>query len=109
MSRHYWDKASKEWVEYDHRAPGPERVFPFVMSDTPAYKSPIGTGLIDGRAARREDLKRSGCREVDPSEVRPTYVNKEFAKKIGREWHGPDVRAQRMPTIIGPDVERGER
>ena len=39
-----------------------------VMSDTPGYMSPLGTGFIDGRRARREDLKRGGCREVDPGE-----------------------------------------
>lgn len=39
-----------------------------IQSDLPEYESPI-TGLpIDGRAARREDLARNNCREVDPSE-----------------------------------------
>jgi hypothetical protein len=46
---------------------------PFVRSDIPAYKSPLGTGVIDGRAARREDLKRNNCREVDPSEHKVEY------------------------------------
>lgn len=46
-------------------------VAPRVISDTPAYKSPLGTGWIDGRRARREDLKRNNCREVEPSEFKP--------------------------------------
>lgn len=41
---------------------------PQVMSDAAAYLSPLGTGEIDGRYARREDMKRGNCREVDPSE-----------------------------------------
>jgi len=54
-----------------------------IIRDLPAYKSPLGTGVIDGRAARREDLKRNGCREVDPSEWRPTYRNERFARSRG--------------------------
>ena len=41
---------------------------PYIMGDLPGYKSPLGTGWIEGRRARREDLARGGCREVDPSE-----------------------------------------
>lgn len=43
----------------------------YVMSDLPGYRSPLGTGWIEGRAARREDLKRGNCREVDPGEWSP--------------------------------------
>lgn len=57
---------------------------PAVISDLPAYMSPLGTGMIDGRAARREDLKRNNCREVDPSEYRPKYLNENFARKHGK-------------------------
>lgn len=41
-----------------------------IVPDLPAYESPIDGRVIDGRAARREDLKRSGCREYDPGERR---------------------------------------
>jgi len=44
---------------------------PMIWRDLPAYKSPLGTGVIEGRAARREDLARGNCREVDPSEWKP--------------------------------------
>lgn len=54
-----------------------------IMRDLPGYKSPLGTGWIEGRAARREDLKRGGCREVDPSEWRGGYRNPHFALKRG--------------------------
>lgn len=35
---------------------------PAVHADIPAYVSTVTGKLIDGKAARREDLKRSGCR-----------------------------------------------
>jgi hypothetical protein len=55
---------------------------PLILSDTPAYMSPLGTGLIDGRAARREDLKRNNCREVDPAEWTP---NEKYRERQERE------------------------
>lgn len=68
MTRRWvWDKKKQELVEVslDEK---PRAEGPYIMGDLPAYKSPLGTGVIEGRAARREDLKRGGCREVDPSE-----------------------------------------
>lgn len=41
---------------------------PMVVSDIPAYASPLGDGVIEGRAARREHFRRTNTREVDPSE-----------------------------------------
>jgi hypothetical protein len=53
---------------------------PQICSDIPGYVSMgrVETDengrpkqvWVDGRYARREDLKRSGCRELDPSEYR---------------------------------------
>lgn len=38
---------------------------PLVFGDLPSYQSPV-TGLwVDGRVARREDLKRTGCRPYE--------------------------------------------
>lgn len=39
---------------------------PFVRSDIPGYRSPVTGEWIGGRAARREDLRRSGCVEYEP-------------------------------------------
>jgi hypothetical protein len=44
---------------------------PMIWSDLPAYRSPLGNGTIEGRAARREDLKRGNCVEVDPGHWKP--------------------------------------
>lgn len=40
----------------------PEPKGPMVIGDLPAYQSPIDGKPVEGRAQRREDLKRSGCR-----------------------------------------------
>lgn len=50
------------------RGPRQPSVFPNIRGDLPEYVSPVTGAPVDGRAARREDLKRAGCREVDPSE-----------------------------------------
>jgi hypothetical protein len=62
-----------EWRDRDGKPMEvPSRVVaPRVISDLPAYMSPLGTGMIDGRRARREDLKRNNCREVAPDEWKP--------------------------------------
>lgn len=109
MTRHYWDRQAREWVEYDHRALRAEQAGPYIVSDLPAYKSPLGTGWVEGRAARRDEMKRHNVREVDPSEYKPTYHNREFAKKVGKEWAGDLPQPKRLPTVIGPDVMRGEQ
>ncbi len=43
---------------------------PFVLGDLPAYTSPVTGAVIEGRTARRDDLRRHNCREVDPSEYK---------------------------------------
>ncbi|MBY3582223.1 hypothetical protein HJA77_13755 [Rhizobium bangladeshense] len=56
---------------------------PFVMSDIPEYRSPIDGRLIGSRTQRRDDLKRNGCVEYEPS-ISPTkgkIRNKAFAAK----------------------------
>lgn len=38
-----------------------------IVRDIDPYLSPLGTGLVGSRRARREELKRHDCIEVDPS------------------------------------------
>lgn len=59
---------------------------PQITRDIAPYMSMASKQMIDGRAAQREDLKRTGCRLVDPTEYKPTYHSKERAIKHGREW-----------------------
>ena len=65
MARYRWDKDAGKMVE----APTRESFRGVtVISDLPEYFSPVTGRPVDGRSARREDLARAGCREVDPSE-----------------------------------------
>jgi len=51
-----------------------------IFRDLPGYLSPVGTGWIEGRAARREDLRRAGCVEAGPRMAdgftNPRYQNR---------------------------------
>ena len=109
MSRARYIWRGGEWV--DVRGFGPPQLArtPYIWSDLPAYKSPLGTGVVDGRTARREELKRHNCREVEPSEFNAVYRNPKFAKKYGLELGGdPLPRAKRMNPIIGPKSLGGD-
>ena len=66
-----------------------KRAYPthHIWADLPSYESPIDGHIVDGRVARREDLKRSGCIEYDPGmkkdAVRIAQSREaEFASKI---------------------------
>jgi len=61
---------------------------PYIASDTPGYKSPVTGEWIEGRHARREDLKRHDCVEVDPPPRKRGYRNKRFADKYGLPFEG---------------------
>lgn len=59
--RWVWDKERQELVEvHGSGAPGPQRG-PFIWKDHEGYISPATGRYVEGRAARREDMARSGC------------------------------------------------
>jgi hypothetical protein len=58
---------------------------PYVLSDIDAYRSPIDGRVVNSRSDRRDDMKRHGCVEYEPS-MSPTkgrIRNKAFAAKRG--------------------------
>lgn len=70
---------------------------PYVVSDIPAYVSPLGDGVIEGRYARREHMKRTNTREVDPSEFKATSdqfkANKAEKQAAADAWRaGKDIK-----------------
>jgi len=75
--RYFWD--GTKWAERE--PPKPKRGL-VVIPDLPGYKSPLGTGWIEGRYQRREDLKRHGCREVDPSEFKFEMKNPRYLARM---------------------------
>lgn len=58
-----------------------------VWSDLPGYQSVASGKWVEGRRARRDDLARTGCREVDPSEGPKYCTNKKWAERLGMEWN----------------------
>jgi len=58
---------------------------PAVQTDIPPYQSPIDGRWIDSKTARREDLKRSGCRpwegmesEKKEAQRRAEYIDTKY-------------------------------
>ena len=64
-----------EWIEKQPQRKRSDLPSPMIMRDTPGVVSPIDDSFVEGRAARREHMKRHNVREVDPSEFTPRYEN----------------------------------
>lgn len=93
----WFDRTTGEWIDTEEylrrraeRAPEVPRSAlpcPQIMSDIEPYRSPLGNGWVTSRSARREDLKRGNCREVDPSErlktTKPLKRAVKYAEKHG--------------------------
>ena len=63
---------------------------PHMRGDIQPYTSPITGQIVDGRAARREELKRHNCIEAGdkPRLNRGKVRNEKFARKHGLKWAG---------------------
>ena len=101
MPSYIFDRETMEMVDRDtyyatRAAKAPRKTaegvpMPYVRGDLPTYISPVTGKPVDGRAERREDLARTGCREVDPSEYKPIYRNYEFCQSRRLPYMGGDV------------------
>lgn len=108
MTRRRWiQKAGIGLVEVptDHRAA--RRVAPAIHADLPGYQSPVTGQWIEGRRARREDLKRTGSRpwegmdqERKEASRQQAYVDEHFDRKAGeaaeRAWYQLDPEKRRV-------------
>jgi hypothetical protein len=75
---------------------------PYIASDIKPYFSVASGKMVDGRAQRREDLKRTGCRETDPSEYKVETARTKKWAKILNVPHVPDPGPERMKDYVGP-------
>lgn len=106
--RCYYDRKLQRIVEVPLDAPTRKAAQSTqVMRDLPAYKSPLGDGVIEGRAARREHFKRTNTREVDPSEFKPAITNPHFARKWGLEVTGEAKKPTRWNTYVDRNWKEG--
>lgn len=80
--RFRWDEATKSLIEVDWDSRQPREV-PVVFGDLPGYESPASGLWIEGRRARREDLKRTGCRP---------YEGFESEKRAADAWRAEQDR-----------------
>lgn len=95
--RYVYDSTTGEMVE---RAPRRAQALHFIQDDLPGYESPT-TGLwIEGRRARREDLKRSGCRPYEGFAAEKKEADKVRAEADRRL----DAAADRMVREAWRDV-----
>ena len=79
---------------------------PSVQTDLPGYQSPIDGRWVEGRRARTEDLKRSGCRPWEGMEAerkeaikRSNEVDHQFERTIesgvAEVYNGMSAESQR--------------
>ncbi len=117
MTERYRLDANGVWINKATGKPMETRdglFVPMIRSDLPSYISPITKRPVEGRAARREDLARSGSRETDPSEYKPVYHNKKYAESARGEWR-PRVRPdlgdgyRRLPADASRLAKSSER
>lgn len=93
MTRYVWKNGGFRDPATNEPMPMPRRravCAPQVVPDTPAYASPITGEIIEGRRARREDLKKHGCIEAGDMPRRNNGLCKDekFARKHGLRWEG---------------------
>lgn len=84
MARYIYDHEAGKLVEVPTDLPRPKRLTPYIQSDLPAYQSPLGNWMVDGRTARREEMARHQVREVDPSE-RPVFDKSAVPQHV-KDW-----------------------
>lgn len=85
MRRRYrWNAKLKQLVEVPLTATQ-ESLAPLVMNDLPGYQSPVTGEWVEGRRARREDLKRSGCRPYEGREQEQKEADRYNAEQAAKE------------------------
>jgi len=103
MSKYYWDTESQTFVDQparDYRTP----MGIMIQRDLPAYRSPLGNYMVEGRSARREDLKRNNCREVDPSEFKPQWRSKAEKARIAQEQSASRAASSALSDALNKGI-----
>lgn len=81
-------------------------VAPTVWGDLPGYESPA-TGLwVEGRVARREDLKRSGCRPWEGISAEKAEAAKWQYEQAQRQESALNESAHRAWYALSPSKRR---
>ncbi len=107
VTSYRWDTTTKQFVCKKTGEPMPVKnpnaiCRPYVRGDLPAYRSPVTGEVIDGRRARREDLKKHNCVEVDPPSKPRPRINKAFCERNGVAWDAEAASTFKAPKRIDP-------
>jgi hypothetical protein len=101
--RYRWDPNLKELVRVRPRR---AEALHFIQPDLPAYHSPITGQVIEGRRARREDLKRHGCRPWEGREQEEKQANKNRAEADRQLARAAEARVDRAWAQLPPRMKR---
>ena len=101
--RYVYDPATKEMVEVSATR---SQALHFIQPDLPGYQSPI-TGLwVEGRRARREDLRRSHSRPYEGFEAEKREADKVRAQANERLNRVAEERVERAWAQLPPRMKR---
>src|SRR5882757_5802048 len=87
--RYVYDPATKELIEV---MPRRAQALHFIQADLPGYESPASGKWIEGRKARREDMKRTGSRPWEGL----AQERQEAARHTARREASLDQLAEKM-------------
>lgn len=105
MRRKYvWSPEANALVEVPTTWTQP--VAPTVVPDLPGYHSPVTGEWIEGRKARREDLKRTGSRPWEGREAEQKEADRQKAYEEKRNDHKLDEAARRAFYQLSPQQRR---
>lgn len=79
---------------------------PYVMGDLPDYESPVDGRVVHGRAGRREDLRRHGCRPWEGMEAERAEATRQRAYDAQRAEHSLDRAARVAFAQLSPAQRR---
>lgn len=102
-TRYVWDPDLKELVEVSSNRRQVKSAA--VFGDLPGYESPVSGKWIEGRKARREDLKRTGCRPYEGRE----QEEKEARRHRIEQERKLDQLAERMAHRLWEDAPESAR
>jgi hypothetical protein len=106
MPRRRWVQVAGELIEVSRDYVAEPRA-PMIFGDLPGYESPVTGQWIEGRRARREDLKRTGCRpweglaaEKREAARQRAYEeirqDRKIEEAIGKAWAGLSVEKREL-------------
>jgi hypothetical protein len=101
--RYVYDPTTKEMVEVSARR---SEALHFIQPDLPGYESPIDGRWIEGRKARRDDLRRSNSRPYEGFAAEKREADKIRAAATERLNQMANERVERAWAQLPPRMKR---